>query len=328
MTAGREEERRALVSWSAIAEPADREARALVSTLGPVAALAWARAAVEDPVTATAALGQINSADAARLVAAAGRWRLRVEAMDPEQHLKRAARVGARAITRGDPDWPQAMDALGSAAPYVLWVRGAADVDAAWACGIAVVGSRASTRYGEYVAGWIAGHAADNGWAVISGGAYGVDVRAHRAALDAGGVTVAVMAGGVDRLYPRGHVDVLEQMCEEGAVVAEVPPGYAPHRSRFLTRNRLIAAARATVVVEAAHRSGALSTAYHAADMGRPLAAVPGPATSASSAGCHRLIREGAAVLVSDPREVLELAGPLNPAVDPPPPPTERRVAA
>jgi DNA processing protein len=147
----------------------------------------------------------------------------------------------------------------------------------------------------------------------VSGGAYGIDARAHRAALAADGVTVAVMAGGVDHLYPLGNAGLLERVLEDGVIVAEQPPGFPPHRSRFLTRNRIIGAAAATVVVEAAWRSGALSTANHAADLGRPVGAVPGPVTNASSSGCHRLIRNGA-VCVTSPKDVLEMVTPLDPS--------------
>jgi DNA processing protein len=153
----------------------------------------------------------------------------------------------------------------------------------------------------------IAAGVASTGRAVLSGGAYGIDAAAHRQAVSVGAVTIAVMAGGVDRLYPAGNDQLLGAVIENGAVVSEVPPGYAPHRSRFLTRNRLIAAGAATVVVEAALRSGALNTARHAAGLLRPVGAVPGPATSPSSAGCHALIRDGAAVLVAGADHVLEL---------------------
>jgi DNA processing protein len=161
----------------------------------------------------------------------------------------------------------------------------------------------------------IAGGVSDEGWCVVSGGAYGIDAAAHRAALTGSTPTVAVMAGGVDRLYPAGHTDLLTAVLERGAVVSEVPVGFAPHRQRFLSRNRLIATAAATCVVEAAARSGALSTVNHALQLGRPVGAVPGPVTSTSSRGCHALIRDGAATLVTGPRDVLELAGPI--AVDP-----------
>jgi DNA processing protein len=144
----------------------------------------------------------------------------------------------------------------------------------------------------------------------VSGAAYGIDGMAHRAALASGGVTVAVLAGGLDRFYPSGHEALLTRIVESGLVLSEVPPGTPPTKWRFLQRNRLIAALTcATVVLEAGWRSGSLNTAGHAAALGRPLGAVPGPVTSAASAGCHRLIREYDAVLVTNAAEMAELAG-------------------
>ncbi|MBN2176126.1 MAG: DNA-processing protein DprA [Demequinaceae bacterium] len=305
-------DRRALVAWSAIAEPGDAVAHALVGILGPGEALSWARKAVDDPVGASFDLSMPRHLTD-RAVASAERWGRRREAWDADQHLGRAEKVGARVVARGDPEWPDELDDLGDAQPYCLWVRGSADIRQAWSRSVAIVGSRSSTAYGEHVAATLAAHLADEGHTVVSGGAYGIDARAHRGAVAAGGVTVAVMAGGVDRLYPVGNANLLAWVLESGAIVGELPPGYAPHRSRFLTRNRIIAAAHATVVVEAAHRSGALSTAFHAAGLGRPVAAVPGPVTSPGSAGCHRLIRDGA-ILVTGAGDVLDLVRPLDAA--------------
>jgi DNA processing protein len=177
---------------------------------------------------------------------------------------------------------------------------------------VAIVGSRAATAYGEHVTGELAAGAADRGFVVVSGLAYGIDGTAHRAALTAGS-SAAVVAGGLDRAYPQGHDALMTALAREGAVVSEVPVGSAPTRSRFLQRNRLIAAiAGGTVVVEAALRSGALNTARTAAALGRPVGAVPGPVTSASSAGCHQLVRDGRAVLVTDAAEVVDLVGRLG----------------
>ena len=175
----------------------------------------------------------------------------------------------------------------------------------------AVVGSRAATSYGERVAFDLADGLTADGVCVVSGGAYGIDAAAHRGAVARGGRTVVVLAGGVDRAYPAGNARLLDAVVGAGgALVSEVPPGSLPTKSRFLQRNRLIAAAgRATVVVEAAWRSGAMSTAHHAARLLRPVGAVPGPVTSMASAGCHRLLREGVAVCVTDAAEVRELAG-------------------
>ena len=141
---------------------------------------------------------------------------------------------------------------------------------------------------------------------------------AHRAALASSGQTVAFLAGGVDRFYPSGHDALLSRIVEMGAVISELPCGSQPTKWRFLQRNRLIAAASAaTIVVEAGWRSGSLNTAGHAAELGRPLGAVPGPVTSAASAGCHRLIRDFDAICVTNASEMAELA-PMPGAVDSP----------
>ena len=304
----------ALVTWSAIAEPGDALAHSLVELLGAAQALRWVRGAARDPVGATLALAPLAEPTLIdRAVDAVARWVPRLGDGGAERHLDRAAKVGARAVPRGAPEWPEALDDLGPGAPYCLWVRGPGSPRELFAGAIAVVGSRSSTAYGEHVAAAISSGVADAGRTVISGGAYGIDARAHRAALAAGGVTVAVMAGGVDRLYPTGNGELLARVLETGAIVAEQPPGFPPHRSRFLTRNRIIAASAATVVVEAAHRSGALSTAHHAADLGRPVGAVPGPVTSPSSSGCHALIRNGA-VCGTAAKDVLEIVLPLDAA--------------
>ena len=176
---------------------------------------------------------------------------------------------------------------------------------------LARVGARASTRYGETVASSLASGVTAKGGLIVSGGAFGIDACAHRGALGEG-PTVSVSAGGVDRLYPVGNTGVLEAVIASGALVAEVPPGCQPGRHRFVSRNRVIAAiSQATIVVEAAWRSGALSTAHRALDLGRQLGAVPGPVTSMSSVGCHRLLRKGA-VCITDTDDALELLTPLG----------------
>ncbi len=175
---------------------------------------------------------------------------------------------------------------------------------------VAIVGARAATGYGEHIAGEFAAELAGRKIAVVSGAAYGIDGAAHRAALAAGGLTVALVAGGVDRPYPAGHTELLRRIAATGLVVSEAPCGAAPTKWRFLARNRLIAAlGGATVVVEAGWRSGSLNTAAHAAGLGRPLGAVPGPVTNGSSAGCHRILREMDARCVTTSAEVCELLG-------------------
>ena len=287
---------------------------------------------------AIAAIGAVRTADAllerrpaehlAGLVAETGdpfdereaatgleRWLPRLDPAAFVRTLQQAARVGARFIVPGDPGWPVGVDALGVHAPIGLWIRGHAGALPNTSRSIALVGARAATGYGEHVAGESSAGLVDRGFTIVSGGAYGIDGMAHRAALASDGPTVAFLAGGVDRLYPLGHESLLTRIAETGAVVSELPCGAAPTKWRFLQRNRLIAAASdATVVLEAGLRSGSLNTAGHAAALGRPLGAVPGPVTSPASAGCHRLLREFDAVCVVDADQMAELAGGTLPA--------------
>ncbi|MCQ4214171.1 DNA-processing protein DprA, partial [Streptomyces longispororuber] len=168
------------------------------------------------------------------------------------------------------------------------------------------------TDYGVRIGASLGAGLAERGWVVVSGGAYGVDAAAHRGALGATGATVAVLACGVDRVYPRGHAQLIDRVAEQGLVVGELPPGDHPTPSRFILRNRVIAAlTRGTVVVEAAYRSGALGTARWAQRLGRHSMGVPGPVTSSVSAGVHELLRKEA-VLVTDAAEVVELVGEMG----------------
>lgn len=308
----------ARAAWSRLVEPGDVLAGALVAALGPQEALAWLRGGQPPPGEATSSPGAPAGPSPARLrlAAAAERWRVRLPALDAERELRLLERLGGRLVVPEDPTWPAGLADLGPAAPMCLWVRGSEDLGGLLDGAVAVVGARACTAYGEHVAAELAAGVAAAGRCVVSGGAYGIDAVAHRAAIAVDGPTVAFLAGGVDRAYPAGNARLLGAVAETGALVAEVPPGSAPAKVRFLQRNRLIAAVtRATVVVEAAWRSGALSTARHAAALLRPVGAVPGPVTSAASAGCHRLLRDGCAVCVTDAAEVLELVGPA-PAPD------------
>jgi DNA processing protein len=217
-------------------------------------------------------------------------------------------RDGLRLVIPGDTEWPSQLDVLGDARPWGLWVRGHADLRYACLRSVSVVGTRAATAYGTYVCGELAVSLAGEGWTIVSGGAFGIDGCAHRCAMAAAGATVAVLPCGVDRAYPLAHEGLFRSIRERGALVSEWPPGRMPTKPGFLVRNRVIAAlSRGTVVVEAALRSGALNTARHARDQERPLMAVPGPVTSAQSAGCHEVIREWGAVCVTSARDVMEL---------------------
>ncbi|MEW2050192.1 DNA-processing protein DprA [Streptomyces sp. NBC_00377] len=245
----------------------------------------------------------------------ARRWaglRARAEQAEPERDLAVAREAGVRFVCPGDAEWPGTLDELGDARPLGLWVRGRPSLRM-WALrSVAVVGARACTEYGAHMAATLSAGLAEQGWVVVSGGAYGVDGAAHRGALGAGGATVAVLACGVDRPYPSGHTALIGRIAEQGLVIGELPPGDHPTPSRFILRNRLIAAlTRGTVVVEAAYRSGSLVTARAAQRLGRHTMGVPGPATSGLSAGVHELLR-GEAVLVTDAAEVVELVGDMG----------------
>ena len=317
---GGHEERAAAMAWTRIAEGEDAYAVALVRQMGYARALEWvaeediaesgnvAQAGRGGKLGSVAGLGTVAGlgGGAGRgLAKAKARWKTRLAALGPDV----AESDGAMGfVMPGDPLWPAALDDLGDTRPLGLWFRGDGKVLAR--AGAAVVGSRDSSPYGVKIATDVAYELADSGVNVVSGGAFGIDVAAHRGALAADGYTVAVSACGVDRYYPASHADLyLEILRRGGAVCSEAPPGAAPHKHRFLSRNRIIAAlSRAVVVVEAPFRSGAISTAHHAMLIGRPVGAFPGPVTSPRSSGCHRLLREGAAC-VTQTREVLELMG-------------------
>jgi DNA processing protein len=256
--------------------------------------------------------------------------------------LARAERCGARLLVPEDDEWPalplhaltlavseepddskhQSDRTMAPVPPIALWVRGARRLDELVDRSVAIVGSRASTAYGEHVAGELGHQLGERGWTVVSGGAFGIDAAAHRGALAAEAPTLAVLACGVDRPYPAAHGALFHRVAETGLLVSEWPPGCAPLRHRFLVRNRLIAAlTRGTVVVEAAARSGAQATAQRARRLGRQVLVVPGPVTSAMSVGCHELLRdrEAEATLVASADHVIEAVGGIGTDLAPPP---------
>jgi DNA processing protein len=297
-------ERAARLSWARISEPADDQAAALIAALGHVDALRRVRSG-EVP----AGVGTVGDQ----------RWRgwqARAETVDVERELEMADRVGARIIFPGDAEWPERLDDL-DVPPHCLWVRGEAQLAEVTGRSCAVVGSRAATAYGCEVAQDLSFGLAGRGVTVVSGAAFGIDAAAHRGALAAERPTVALLACGVDRDYPTAHAGLLRRVRADGLVVSEVPIGSSPLRTRFLARNRIIAALTSgTVVVEAGLRSGSLNTAGHASHLGRVVCAVPGPVGSHVSAGCHALVREGA-VLVTDAAEVAEALGAIGEALAP-----------
>lgn len=239
-------------------------------------------------------------------------WRRRAATAEPAGDLDAVDRQGGRFIVPGDVEWPTQLDDLGDTRPVGLWARGPADLRT-WALrSVAVVGARACTPYGAHMATTLASGLAEQGWVVVSGAAFGIDGAAHRGALAARGATVAVLACGVDVPYPRGHAGLIGRVAEQGLVIGELPPGSHPTPSRFILRNRVIAAlTRGTVVVEAEYRSGSLVTARAAARLGRHTMGVPGAVTSGLSAGVHELLR-GEATLVTEAAEVIELVGDIG----------------
>ena len=239
--------------------------------------------------------------------------RHRLDKASGEADLETMARIGGRLVCPGDDEWPASLDDLHHVAQpaFGLWVAGPLSLVDATATSIAIVGTRTATDYGATVAADMAYELAERCWAIVSGLAYGIDAAAHKGALSAGGTTVGVLACGLDSPYPSGNRALYDRMLAEGLVVSEHPPGSAPQRQRFLVRNRIIAALSVgTVVVEMALRSGARSTAGHAAALNRHVMCVPGPVTSAMSGGCHRLLRERPdTVLVTNAAEVVEQCG-------------------
>lgn len=287
---------RAWAYLSRVAEPPCAQLAALVNCVGPQeAADRVRRREVDDEL----------------LRLTAGRCEIDQAATD----LDMIRRRGGRLVTPDDDEWPvlafAAFDGARSrnTKPMVLWAAGPARLDEVTERAAALVGTRAATAYGEHVTDELATGLAQRDVAVVSGGAYGVDGAAHRAALAAEGITVAVLAGGLDVPYPAGHSALLHRIGQHGLVCTEYPPGVRPARFRFLTRNRLVAGlSGAAVVVEAGLRSGAASTAAWARSLGRVVAAVPGPVTSSASAGCHVLLRNGAH-LVTRCEDIVELVG-------------------
>ena len=239
------------------------------------------------------------------------RWNRRMErTLNAEAHI--AATCGAWLVTPADPLWPPQLNDLGPARPYGLWCRGDSRhlLDVASAPSVALVGSRDPSIYGTEATTHLAAELARRGYTVISGGAMGIDIAAHRAALTQQGSdlpTIAFMAGGLDRLYPAQNSDALNMIVDRGLIMSEVSVGNTPTRWRFLERNRLIAAlARHTIVVEARWRSGALNTARHAMEIGRTLWAVPGQINSPNSVGTNRLLRDGLAQTLTEATDILE----------------------
>lgn len=243
--------------------------------------------------------------------------------VEEELDLMRRHRVTLRVL--GQPDYPAPLATIPDA-PHLFFVRGT--IEARDGRAVALVGSRQCTPYGKRVAERLAGDLARAGYTVISGLARGIDGAAHRGALQAGGRTLAVLAGGLSRIYPPEHASLADDVEKAGGLISETSMRMEPMAGMFPARNRIISGlSRAVVIIEAAEKSGALITATHAADQGRPVFAIPGPIDSVASGGTNALIRKGATLVRSAedileelegiPAPVLEVAEPRP--VEPPP---------
>lgn len=317
--AGSDADRTARVALTWLAEPGNRDVWAMVQDEGAPRALTRVlRGDIENDSLRAIVLARLGGFAGARTV-------------DPqrlaEATLRRAKRLGARIVVPSDAEWPKRVDELATLEldtpgrvnhdvrpPLCVWVRGGWPLAETLERSVAVVGARAATPYGMQVTSEIGFGLAEKGWTVVSGGAFGIDATAHRAALAAGGRTVAVLACGVDRPYPAGNATLFEQIAETGLLISEWPPGAEPLRHRFLVRNRVIAAATVgTVVTEAAARSGATQTMSRVFAMSRVAMVVPGPVTSAMSVGCHEMLRTHPdAILVTGVNHVLEAVGQIG----------------
>ena len=302
---------RVALTW--IAEPGHRTVWSMVRADGAAATLDRLLSGdIPDASLRAAVITKANIADPRRVA---------------ETAVRRAERFGARIVTPADDEWPVRVEALATLEvdapgrvnqhvrpPLCFWVRGSGSLGAALDRSVAIVGARAASSYGTHVTTDLAYEMVENGWTVVSGGAYGIDSADHQAALAGDGRTVAVLACGVDKPYPVGNTTMFERIIASGLLVSEWPPGAEPLRHRFLIRNRVIAAATAgTVVVEAAARSGAMQTMSRVFALRRPGMIVPGPVTAAMSGGCHERLRNHPdATLVTGVPHVLEAVGQIG----------------
>lgn len=304
-----DEVRRAWAYLSRVAEPPCGQLVSLIDAVGPVVAADMVRRQEFADGFAEVADGTVGRAQTDRA----------------DADLAHIAQLGGRLVTPDDEEWPERAlrplaervpsestgheDEVRELRPVALWVIGGGRLDELLERSVAIVGTRAPSSYGERVTDQFAGDLAAEGFTIVSGGAYGIDGVAHRAALAADGPTVALVAGGLDRPYPAGHAGLFRRIADTGLLVSEYPPGGVPARHRFLNRNRIVGTATGgVVVVEAGFRSGTKNTATWARRRGIPVCAVPGPVTAATSVTCHQLIRDGA-VLVTRSAEVVEEVG-------------------
>ena len=303
----------AAATLSLVTEPGDCMAGALAKALGRQALLKL----LIDGFEPDRVLKEIQKASASNyLVEIFGdlpgiisdsrqRWLPRFSKQALSHTLLRAKQLGLDLLLKGDDFWPIGLDDLAEGAPALIFVQGNYKVLGRLANGVSVVGSRACTEYGAKVTEKLVSELAFDKRPTVSGGAIGIDSHVHNQSLRNSLPTVAVMAGGLDRKYPSSNSNLFQAIARDGALIAELAPGVAPSRWRFLQRNRLIAALTpTTVVIEAGIRSGSIRTANNAIELNRALFAVPGPLTSAASAGTNSLIAEGKAKALVDTKVI------------------------
>lgn len=298
------DERSARIVLAATSEPDDSRTGRLVAAVGAVDTVRVAMSDGALPTVLDPTEGELWRRQLAP--------RLLVPVVETAR--KETDKLGLHVLIPGDKDWPTGVSALRDREPLALWTKGATSfLSMPLHDRVTFSGARAATSYGVHVTTELVAELSNEEMFIVSGGAYGIDAAAHKAALATGGSTIAVMAGGLDRPYPSGNSDLLSRVGDLGVLVSELPPGAAPTRWRFLARNRIMAAlSSATIIPEAGYRSGSLHVAKEAHELGREVGAIPGAITSAASAGAHRLIREGIAGIVTttqDIREMIEESG-------------------
>jgi DNA processing protein len=295
-------ELRARTAWGLIAKPADPVAWHLQQSMGPEEALAHVAGTQSLPRVARVLEKRLNGLRPPLEALARYRGGHRPERLELSLALQRDANTVA--ISAGHPWWPERLEDLGDHAPSTLWVKGSLH-QSNHTQGVALVGSHAPTRTGRQATLALADVALGSGVTIISGGSRGVATDAHRRAVNRGGISIAVLAGGLDTLYPAENASLFQRLPQRGALISESPHTVELSTEVFLWRNRIIAAlAEGIVVVQAEYRSGAISVGYHAAALGRHVGVVPASWHDTRSAGCWRIYRECGAMVLTDPADL------------------------
>jgi len=292
------DDRSARIILSTAVDPGDPLTGRLIATHGAVRTLLLGIG--DDSITGT---------DKAEVLTFRKRLQPRLDEQIAQRALQNTERLGMRALTPTDHDWPTGLNALGTRTPLALWATGRTELLAGSPRSLVTIsGSRAATSYGMHVAGDIAMDLGDSGRVIVAGAAYGIDSAAHRGALARHHPTIAVLATGTDVIHPVGNAELLRNIAENHLILSEQAPGRHATRTQFLARTRILAALSAgTIIVEAGVRSGAMRIAEQARELGRVVGAVPGAVTSSVSYGPHKLLRDNHAILVTSADDLLRV---------------------